>query len=1317
MVEAVFPEPRNDRPEERETPLRARERDHLIQRLDADHGGSVVLRGPRGVGKESLAADLVRHAKQLAKTVVFQGKALQAGGRSFHPFAEVVRQATTWAEQAGLSEALVDPLLEDLHPVLDHHGSEPGTAPTLDLKLRFFEGVRRLLSGLSERARVLIVIHDLERADGDTLELASYLADNLFGDPALDTESARPGLLLLLCRDDRTTAPRAKDFLADLEERRSVETMRLQGLDYDGLRQYLQSPRVLEKVMQASEGLPREIDELFDALPSNVEQLFVRRLDAMSALERSVLRALSLADRPASARILSAVTSQAVKDVAHALGAHKEARILERRIHNGELEFSFVRRSNLEVTAKTASPEELAQLHTGWANALASSASAADPSLLAHHQLRSTEPLRGVPLAIRAAESHAVSGAFDAAAGLLEEALPHASKGELRITILARLSELASLRGKPREAVRYVEMWKAELPDSEQGRALIREAQLKNASGEYDLALQCLSEARQIVPESQRVDRAAVECAAAEALYQRGTLDEAARTGERCLSLLDALGADAPVRDQIEAMNLLGKIALGRDDAKGAERLFRDTLSLAERTGLIRQEARALVNIGYAEMRSAGHVEAERTLLLAVEKAHQANELKELAFGTLNLGVIAHLRGELGRAIEHYRGCRSLFQRLGNRTQLARVLLNLSNLYATVGDLRRSRAHLDEASRLAQAGGVERMIVAAMAADGTLRFEEGDHEGGETRLREAMVHQKKLGSERPLETLVELASLQLRRGDIEAAEEALAEPRAALPKMTARRLVLRTKLCGARLDLVTHHPDAIDALEAVRDELALHGDRFLLRDAELALGLALSERGQKELARLHLMAAIDLQKRVAQELPSELKELFESAPPQQEAKEALARLTRPTSAITTAEPKLERALPPPPPPVVEDRPLSIRPSSPAPAARTADWEKKYGAIVGSSPKLFRVFHILDRVASSENTVLIIGESGTGKELIAEAAHRNSPRHKGPFVKLNCAALVESLLLSELFGHERGSFTGAHQRKVGRFEMAAGGTIFLDEIGDISPKTQVALLRVLQEREFERVGGGRPIRLEARVVCATNRNLPQMVKEGTFREDLYYRLKGLSIELPPLRERPEDIEALANTFLARYAVESSTPQKMLSAGASGMLRRYSWPGNVRELENVIRSVALFADAQVIDKSDFDEYRELFEDAPAFEKAVSSSLSYAPASTSTAEVAPPPPRRAVVPTPEPVREEDAAMPAPPSEAALLARVFHEGVPLAELKRKIQAEAIARALTMSKGNITKAADILGMKRPRLSQIINANEELKELVKGVGR
>ncbi len=1315
MVEAVYPpEPsRNDDPH---ASVRAIELTRLRARLESpDRGGTVVLRGPRGVGKEALASDVVAAARTLHRAAVFEGRTPPAGGRSFHPFAELVRQAMGWAEQSGLSDALVDPLLADLGPVLDPEAADAAPVPSLDQKLRFFEAIRRLLTGVTERARMLAVVHDLERADGDTLELAGYLADNLFADPALEPGSGRPGLLLLIVRDDRSTPARAKDFLAELEERRTVETLRLTGLDLDGVRLYLQSPRVLEKVLAASEGIPREIDELFEALPSNVEQLFERRLDAMGLVERGVLRALSLSSRPAPARVIAAVTGLPLKDVALALAAHKDARILERKISNGELQFSFARRSNLEVTARTASADELAQLHGGWASALAEAGTVADPALLAHHQLRSTEPTRGVPLAIRAAETHAVAGAFDAAATLLENALPHA-KGELRLTALARLSELASLRAKPREAVRWVELWKAELPQHDMGRALIREAELHNAVGDYDRARASLAEARRCVPDAQVIERAAIEGAEAEALYQRAHLDEAAGAAERGLAILGDEPADGTERTRIELANLLGKVAVAREDYGAASARFRQTFTAAERAGLGREAARALVNLGHAALRAGDHALAERTLLDATARARDAHDLSHLAVATLNLGVIAHLRSQLGQAIEYYRSCRSLFLRLGNRTQLARVMTNLATLYSAVGDAARARAHVAEALHLARATGSEQVLQYTRVVEGTVLAHDGQRAAAEAILRDAIVHQRRHGVERSTKTLLELAEIQLLAGDLAAASETMAEVNQNLDQVRAPRIALRAKVLRARLLGSSDHADGIGALEAVRSDIEKTGDRLLAIEVDEALALAYEQRGQRERARLLMASVEQLRRAVASELPVEMREGFLGRAA------AVAAAARPVELVV---------------PSAEAAP-AVRPSHPpVPAvARNPEWERKYASIVGCSPKLHRVFHILDRVSQSDSTVLIVGESGTGKELVAEAVHKNSPRARGPFVKLNCAALVESLLLSELFGHERGAFTGAHQRKAGRFEMAAGGTIFLDEIGDISPKTQVSLLRVLQAREFERVGGGRPIKLEARVVCATNRNLAQMVREGTFREDLYYRLKGLSIELPPLRERPDDIEALALGFLERYALESGTPAKSLSRETVAMMGRYAWPGNVRELENVVRSVALFADTPTIEPHHFDEYRELFEDAPAFGGAAVSEpelpaptrvevpviVSTRPERPAVAEVLP---VSRVAEAPRPTLPAGpavaAVVPAAPAPATddgtMLSPIFHGGVPLAELKKKIQAEAIARALKLSRGNITKAAEILGMKRPRLSQIINANDELKALCQGVGR
>ncbi len=225
-------------------------------------------------------------------------------------------------------------------------------------------------------------------------------------------------------------------------------------------------------------------------------------------------------------------------------------------------------------------------------------------------------------------------------------------------------------------------------------------------------------------------------------------------------------------------------------------------------------------------------------------------------------------------------------------------------------------------------------------------------------------------------------------------------------------------------------------------------------------------------------------------------------------------------------------------------------------------------IVGSSPPMQKIFETIQQVAPSRASVLITGESGTGKELVAAALHQHSNRAAGPFVKLHCAALAESLLESELFGHEKGSFTGAVGRRDGRFQQADGGTLFLDEIGEISPAIQVKLLRFLQEREIERVGGNQTIKLDVRIVAATNKDLPQLVREGKFREDLFYRLNVVAIETPPLRERASDVPLLALRFLGKYAAENGRTFKGLSDQALSVLSHYEWPGNVRELENAI-----------------------------------------------------------------------------------------------------------------------------------------------------
>jgi DNA-binding NtrC family response regulator len=251
-----------------------------------------------------------------------------------------------------------------------------------------------------------------------------------------------------------------------------------------------------------------------------------------------------------------------------------------------------------------------------------------------------------------------------------------------------------------------------------------------------------------------------------------------------------------------------------------------------------------------------------------------------------------------------------------------------------------------------------------------------------------------------------------------------------------------------------------------------------------------------------------------------------------------------------------------------------------------EFQKRYRlpAIIGESANIVEISHAIQRVAPTDSTVLLQGESGTGKELFARAIHQLSPRRDRPFVAINCAAIPDTLIENELFGHEKGSFTGASARQLGKFELADTGTVFLDEIGELGASVQSKLLRVLQERRFERIGGTAPIDVDVRVICATNRNLTADVKQGRFREDLFFRVNVFPVTIPPLRARRDDVDALAAFFLQRFARELGKPNLRIDDAARAALRAYDWPGNIRELENCIERAAILCDHDAITPAD-------------------------------------------------------------------------------------------------------------------------------------
>jgi two-component system, NtrC family, response regulator AtoC len=326
----------------------------------------------------------------------------------------------------------------------------------------------------------------------------------------------------------------------------------------------------------------------------------------------------------------------------------------------------------------------------------------------------------------------------------------------------------------------------------------------------------------------------------------------------------------------------------------------------------------------------------------------------------------------------------------------------------------------------------------------------------------------------------------------------------------------------------------------------------------------------------------------------------------------------------------------------------------------------FGNIIGDSAALREVLGKVEQVAPTNSTVLLRGETGTGKEMVAHAIHINSPREHKPFVRVNCAALAPGILESELFGHEKGSFTGAMQRRPGRFELADGGTLFLDEVGDLPMEVQIKLLRALQEREFERVGGHETIKVDVRLVSATNRNLEKMIEEGEFREDLYYRLNVFPINLPPLRDRLEDIPVLASHFVSKFARSMGLRPSGASAEALNKLREYSWPGNVRELENIIERGMILARGGELQSSHLDFGRRAQAPSGGF-----------PTVTSDAGSGP------------------AMM--PPAAAAIGGNA-EDGRSLAERLLDSERKEIMAAVEKSKGNIASASRMLGINRSTL-------------------
>jgi transcriptional regulator with GAF, ATPase, and Fis domain/tetratricopeptide (TPR) repeat protein len=758
----------------------------------------------------------------------------------------------------------------------------------------------------------------------------------------------------------------------------------------------------------------------------------------------------------------------------------------------------------------------------------------------------------------------------------------------------------------------------------------------------------------------------------AEAAYLAGDLASSESEARRALA-----ATDAPFEVRLRARNVLGKLLLARGHFDKADAHFAADAADAARAGEGLAELRAQLNRAIALLWAERLDEAEGLFEQVLEGGRALDLPQAQALAHENLAVIASMRRDYGRALERYRAAIAGLRPLGQAAMLAGAAHNLGYLYLRLGDVAQAASMVRFAATLMRRG-----LAAPVVAEGDdLRARIAARQGrGEEALAALSRAREVLRAAGDLARVAECdrfeARLALEDGDVRGARLALerARPHDESPRAKADWAIVDAEHRRANGE------DAQAVLVVAREALALcraTTDEDLMIEAHLLIAELARLLGDRELVARHVEAAIGVRDGMLRSIPEGFHGAFHARPD-------LVRLA-----------KLERFLesepisPMPPALTSQSAGARVRPSATTSEPRT---------IVGTDPSIRSLMAALRRVAPSDATVLIRGESGTGKELVAEALHFASERAAGPLVKVNCAALVESLLISELFGHEKGAFTGAVARRRGRFELADGGTLFLDEIGDISPRTQVALLRVLQERTFERVGGTTPIRVDVRIVCATHRDLATMVQRGEFREDLFYRLRGVQLEVPPLRARMSDLPELCDHVLRRIAEEHHQAPKRTSVDALELLALHKWPGNIRELENVLRAVALLTDGPLVTAADLVEHVDVM-------RALEAQAATLRASIPPPSVSGPISGFSGAASEEPLEDED-GRPLPASEASATAVAYGQiragSVSLFEMKRMIERDCIARALSETRGNITRAAALLGMKRPRLSQLV---------------
>jgi DNA-binding NtrC family response regulator/tetratricopeptide (TPR) repeat protein len=1097
-----------------------------------------------------------------------------------------------------------------------------------------FERLRRALRSLAEGRTLLLVLHDVHLLDGDGLVLIGRLAARLRQLSARRGAGGSERFGLILTR----VAGGAPLVLEGTEE-----------VDLDSGPPDDEIQRVFVGAAGAGVEAPMAQVAALMARPGGLETLV---LAGMPGEERRALEALALLGRPSDEKELSGIAGVPGATVRRliadrALVSEDDAIGLGPLVGRARLLEGLTQERRRPLHARIAEVLE-AQPRGGGARA------AAQDEERARHLLAAGDIDRAVGSVLAAAAGLRAAGASRRALSLLEALFDVAPERADDPSMIEHAALAAEASDRWEEALslgqRLLSMQRGTPGES---RAALLVGRLLRGQGALDEAVAVLEDGRERAELRAPEVRAHLAAELAETLLQSGAVARAERVARAAL-------AESALLERHEGLlsvgQTLAKVLLHVGRVQEARDLYERVAESARSLGLFEDEARARYNLGVLALDEGALALAERAFTSSLALSREGNDPLGVGLALTNLAVLHADRHRLGAALAAAEEAIAAFEELGEPERLATALAARAALLLSAGDTSSARRAVERAVDLAAESPL--LLTHCRLREAEVALAEGRFATAETgfvRVLEDLAGAG--GDDEPPEVLMDRAWASLGLAQL---AEARGAPGPAFQFLEDLFALFPTGVDGLSPDA---NVELLALATSLRADLWARQGRTDLASSELAraarsLGVAARpvERAYALVRRAELLTGDEeTQALLVEESESLLTEVEEMLPPGLVAGFRARPLVARTRAVAQRVRAGDEARPRP------EGAVSV-PVQEAPPVAASAWRARFPEIVGDSRSLRRVLQMVDRVAAVDSTVLLLGESGTGKELIARALVRLSSRHGRPFVRINAAALPESLLQSELFGYERGAFTGADRQHKGAFESAHGGSLFLDEIGDISPATQVSLLRVLQEKEVQRIGATRAVAVDVRVICATNRDLDELVAEGRFRLDLYHRIRGLTIRVPPLRERPEDIAPLARHILAGLSKELGRPLR-LDAGAEAVIARAPWPGNVRELENVLRSVAVMSERDPLTADEVTRF-------------AGSSVSAAP------------------PGMEGGLDFATAVGVPVE--------LDEGFSLADAKLRLERALIERALAQTGGNITRAAPLLGMKRARLSQRI---------------